>query len=612
VIGGPENALAPNEVDGAHGRSLECTKWYASHPSPLLMQGATIRLRPTASVEVHKRSAIVFEDLNYEELKRRANVRLPDRVVATLESRGKRRSVSAGEILYRVDDRQYSFVHAISATLQVRDPDGLVLGVMEPGQFTGEFGMLLGQTAFADCVAIASGEVLLVSPQTIAELVQIDPEVSDVLLPAFAARRLLLMQRQQGTLTIVGMEGAPGLQRLLEYAERNRIPYRWLNPADSSQRSEIEARGLDGSGVKVVVRGRHVLREPPVAEVARALGVELAAGHHEPADLIIAGAGPAGFSAAVYGASEGLRTTLFDDVAIGGQSAASSRIENFLGFPTGVSGADLAFRAELQAIKFGARVVVPRRAQSLQRSDRPGFYEVTLDDGSRVLGRSVVVATGARYRKLGVPGEERFQGAGLYYAATELEARTCKDQEVVVVGGGNSAGQAAMFLASRAACVRLVHRGRVLSDSMSQYLIDRLHHAANVSIETGSQVIELSGDEHLRALKISDAGGLLVERHVGGLFIMIGADPCTGWLKGAVRLDDRGFILTGEACGAAAPTPLNVFQTSLAGVFAVGDVRSGSVKRVASAVGEGSVVVQAIHARLASFRQAEARGPVTL
>jgi thioredoxin reductase (NADPH) len=553
----------------------------------------------------------VFEDLNYEELKRRANSRLPDRVLATLEAHGERRSVAGGETLYRVEDRQYPLVYAISATLQIRDPDGLVLGVMEPGQFTGELALFFGQTSFADCIAVMPGEVLVVAPQTITELVQVDPEVSDVLLPAFAARRLLLMRRQQGTLTLVGHEGAPALRRLLEYAERNRIPYRWLNPADPVQNEEIRARALEGSAVKVVVRGGRVLQEPSVAEVARALGLELAAGDGDPVDLIIAGAGPAGLSAAVYGASEGLRTILFDDVAIGGQSAASSRIENFLGFPTGVSGADLAFRAELQAIKFGARVSVPRRAQKLQISTRPGYYEVTLDDGTHLLGRSVVIATGARYRKLGVPEEERFQGVGLYYAATELEARTCKGQEVVVVGGGNSAGQAAMFLASRASCVRLVHRGRDLSDSMSQYLIERLHHAANVSIESRSQVVELSGDEHLRTVQIRDGEGRVAARSVGGLFIMIGADPCTGWLKDAVQLDDRGFVRTGEDCGPDASVPFNVFQTSLPGVFAVGDVRSGSVKRVASAVGEGSVVVRAIHARLASLRQAETPEPVT-
>ena len=553
----------------------------------------------------------VFEDLNYEELRRRANARLPDRLVATLEARGQRRSVAVGELLYGVDDRQYPFVYAVSASLEVRDPDGLVVGVLEPGQFTGELGLLFGQTAFADCRVVKAGEVLLVAPTAIAELIQVDPEISDVLLPAFAARRLLLVRRQQGTLTLVGHEGAPVLQTMLEYAERNRIPYRWLDPADPAQRKEIPASAAEGSGVKVIVRGRHVLNDPSVAEVARALGLELAAGQRDPVDLIIVGAGPAGLSAAVYGASEGLRTILFDDVAIGGQSASSSRIENFLGFPTGVSGADLAFRAELQALKFGARVVVPRRAQKLQPSARPGFYEITLDDSTALLGRAVVIATGARYRKLGVSDEERFQGAGLYYAATELEARACKGQEVVVVGGGNSAGQAAMFLASRASCVRLVYRGSDLSESMSHYLVERLRRAANVRIETRSQVVELSGDDRIRTVRIRDGEENVVERFVGGLFIMIGADPRTGWLKDAVRLDDRGFVLTGEGCGVDAPTPYNVFQTSLPGVFAVGDVRSGSVKRVASAVGEGSVVVQAIHARLASLLEAEGGKPVT-
>ena len=553
----------------------------------------------------------MFEDLNYDELKRRANSSLPDAVVATLRNRGERRSVAVGETLYRVDDREYPFVYVVSATLQVRDPDGLVLGLMEPGQFTGEVGLLFGQPAFADCIAVEPGEVLVLAPAQLAELVQVDPDVSDILLPAFAARRLLLMQRRQGTLTLVGHEGAPRLQRILEYAERNRIPYRWLDPADSAQKAEIEKSAARGPGMQVIVRGRHVLHDPSVAEVARALGLELAA-HSDAVDLIIAGAGPAGLSAAVYAASEGLRTILFDDVAIGGQSAATSRIENFLGFPTGISGANLAFRAELQAIKFGARVTVPRRAQKLEPSARPGFYEVTLDDNTVLLGSTVVIATGARYRKLDVPGEERLQGAGVYYAATELEARACKGQEVVVVGGGNSAGQAAMFLASRMSGVRLVHRGHDLSDSMSQYLVERLRRAANVKIETNSRVVELLGDDHLHSVKIRDGDGQLAQRSVGGLFIMVGADPRTGWLKDTVRLDDRGFVLTGGQWERDTPTRYEVFQTSLPGVFAIGDVRSGSVKRVASAVGEGSVVVQAVHTWLASLRQPEGSEPITL
>jgi thioredoxin reductase (NADPH) len=545
----------------------------------------------------------VFEDLNYEELKRRANWPLPERVVRALESHGERRSVVLGDVLYRVDDRGYPFIYAISATLEVRDPDAMVLGIMEPGQFTGELGMLLGQTAFSDCTVTKPGEVVLVDPKALAELVQVDPEVSDLLLPAFAARRLLLIQRQQGTLTLVGPESAPTLQGVRDYAERNRIPYRWI---DSSDLNQGRATSVDGSAAKVVVRGRHVLQEPSVAEVAHALGLELVAGEDDPVDLIIAGAGPAGFSAAIYGASEGLRTVLFDDVGIGGQSAASSRIENFLGFPTGLSGVDLAFRAELQAIKFGARVAVPRRAQKLQASSIPGLYEIVLDDGSILRGRAVVIATGARYRRLGLPEEERLTGAGIYYAATEIEARACKGRGLVVVGGGNSAGQAAMFLASRASYVHLVHRGRDLSSSMSQYLVERLHHAANVKVETCSEVIQLSGDDRLQTIVVRDGAGAVAELAVGGLFVMIGADPCTEWLTDAVHLDDRGFVLTGSNCDAGATTSRSLFETSLPGVFAVGDVRSGSVKRVASAVGEGSVVVQAVHDRLASLRE---KGP---
>jgi len=554
----------------------------------------------------------MFEDLTYEELRRRTTTELPERLAALLEAHGERRTVAAGDVMYRSDDRDYPCVFCISASVRVSDPMGMVLGVMEPGQFTGDLALLLGQTAFADCIVADPGEVVVIPQAEIVELAQVDPELSDILLEVFAARRAIQIQRQQGTLVLIGSADAPSLRQVLIYADRNRIPYRWIDPADPKQRADIPAIAAGGEGVKVVVRGRHVLTEPSVSEVARALGLDLTVRDGEPADLIIVGAGPAGLSAAVYGASEGLRTILLDDVVIGGQAASSSRIENFLGFPTGLSGADLAYRAELQAVKFGARVATPRRAEKLQRSAQTGLFEIALDDGGLLQGRVVVVATGARYRKLGVEHEDRFQGLGLFYAATELEARPCKDKEVVVVGGGNSAGQAAMFLAARASCVRLVHRGAHLADSMSSYLVERLRHAANVEIETSSQVVGLAGGERLAAVHIRGGDGAVVERQAGGIFVMIGADPCTGWLDGTIGLDDRGFVLTGEACGAAAPLPFNIFQTTAPGVFAVGDVRSGSVKRVASAVGEGSVVVQAIHARLASLREAEAREPVTL
>jgi thioredoxin reductase (NADPH) len=488
----------------------------------------------------------------------------------------------------------------------------MVLGVMDPGQFTGELGVLLRQRSMADCVVTRAGDLVIVEPDAIAELIQVDPQVSDALMMGFAARRLLLIRRQQGTLTLIGPEESPQLAPIQQFAERNRIPYRQLDPADPAHASEIKACEAQGHGVKVVVRGKHVLEHPTVAEVARALGFEFSARDCETMDLIVVGAGPAGLSAAVYGASEGLKTVVVDDVAIGGQAAASSRIENFLGFPTGLSGTDLAFRAELQAVKFGARVATPRHAQSLKASVKhPGFYEVALDDGAVLKGRAVILATGARYRKLGLDGEDRLQGAGVYYAATEMEARACRDKQVVVVGGGNSAGQAAMFMAGRASCVRLVCRGRDLADSMSQYLVERLRHAPNVKIEMSTQVTALEGDPRLDGVVLTGPNG--AERHDScALFVMIGADPCTGWIADMVMLDKRGFVLTGEACGERASAPANPFQTNLSGVFAVGDVRSGSVKRVASAVGEGSVVVQAVHARLSALRQAEAREPVTL
>jgi thioredoxin reductase (NADPH) len=553
----------------------------------------------------------MFEDLTYEELKRRANTPLPQGVVAALEKIGVRRTVAVGDRLYQVDGPM-KFVYSVSAKFEVRDFESVLLGELEPGQYSGELGVLLRQTAFADCIVTAPGDVIVVEGPAIAELIEVDPEVGDILMTAFAARRVQLMRRQQGTLILVGPEGAPGLAKVREYAERNRIPYRELDPSDAANTEEIKVCAAEGPGVKVVVRGRHVLRNPEVTEVARALGLEFNAADGEAVDLVIAGAGPAGLSAAVYGASEGLKTVLLDDVAIGGQSAQSSRIENFLGFPTGLSGTDLAFRAELQAVKFGARLAVPRRAQALSVRKPDGLYELLLDNGRKLIGRSVILATGARYRKLGLDGEDRLQGAGVFYAATEMEARACHGREVVVVGGGNSAGQAAMFLSARASCVRLVCRGKALAASMSQYLVERLEHAPNVKIEMGSQVVSLAGDERLERVVIKDGAGQTAERQVCGLFVMIGADPCTSWLKDALQLDSRGFILTGEGCGKDAPAPYNAFQTSLAGVFAVGDVRSGSVKRVASAVGEGSVVVSAIHARLATLRETETRATVTV
>ncbi len=302
-------------------------------------------------------------------------------------------------------------------------------------------------------------------------------------------------------------------------------------------------------------------------------------------------------AAAVYGASEGLETIAIDDVAIGGQAGTSSRIENYLGFPNGISGGALAFKAQVQAIKFGARITVPRCAERLER-DGDGFV-LSLDDGKTLRGRSVVIATGARYRRLDLPNQEDFEGSGIYYAATDLEARLCEGQPVVVVGGGNSAGQAAMFLANTANCVYLLYRGAELGGSMSSYLTNRLEATPAIQIRTGTEVRELRGNGHLESIVVESRSGGREEIPTGAMFVMIGADPCTAWLRGTVDLDARGFVMTGHPAsdGLLARSP---FETSVPGVFAVGDVRSQSVKRVASAVGEGSVVVQAVHTYLSA------------
>jgi thioredoxin reductase (NADPH) len=355
----------------------------------------------------------------------------------------------------------------------------------------------------------------------------------------------------------------------------------------------------------VVLGGRRTLERPSPLDLARAIGLDLFRQEGTPTDLIVVGAGPAGLSAAVYGASEGLSTLVVEDTAIGGQAGTSSRIENYVGFPAGISGEDLAFRAEVQAIKFGAHITVPRRATALERRDNA--YAVRLDDGSVLLGRSIVIATGARYRRLSLRGQEAFEGAGIYYAATELEARRCRKREVVVVGGGNSSGQAAMFLSQYASCVHLLCRGSDLAQTMSQYLITRLESTRNVMVELRTEVTEVRGGETLDGVTIINRStGETRNLGVCGLFVMIGAEPCTGWLRRTVALDEKGFVRTGAALKTSgdksdiAGAAVSPFRTNLPGVFAVGDVRSGSVKRVASAVGEGSVVVQAIHQHLAA------------
>jgi thioredoxin reductase (NADPH) len=544
-----------------------------------------------------------------EKLRQMSAVVLSDEQIALLRPFGHVRATKPGDVLFDVGDETYSLVVVLAGRTDILDRSGGVDTLIKSsgrGEFDGELGLLTGQTAFAASVVREGGEVLLIPRAGVQKVIATLPALGDALVSSLAARRLLLMRSAAATLTMIGPGTCRSIEQLQEFTARNRIPYRWLDPDDPSAIAVLERFGVERcSGTWVVVRDKVLLANPSNLDLARAIGLDLAARQDGVADLVVIGAGPAGLSAAVYGASEGLSTIVIDDFGIGGQAGASSRIENYLGFPTGISGADLAFRAEIQAIKFGARVSVPRRATSLAFDD--GVIAVDLDDETTVRGRSVVLAMGAHYRDLGLPEQETFTGVGVYYAATELEARFCRESAVAVVGGGNSAGQAAMFLSETAHTVHLVCRGPNLERTMSQYLISRLEHTPNVRIHLGCSVCRLQGSDRLRAVTIVNALGGTQQYELCGLFVMIGADPCTEWLRGAVDLDDKGFVQTGPEVGigafGAVPLP---YQTSRPGVFAVGDVRSGSVKRVASAVGEGAVVVHAVHGYLAGLREATA------
>ncbi|MFT4038801.1 MAG: FAD-dependent oxidoreductase [Thermomicrobiales bacterium] len=526
---------------------------------------------------------------------------LTDAQLALLLPLGEERPTQVGDVVFASGQRPPVMVVVLEGETETVDPtDGAERSIIRcgPNQFVGEMGLLTGQTAYATCIVREAGRVLIIPAEAVQHVVATVPALSDTLILAFAARRQLLLRAAAASLTLIGVQNSPDVLHYEEFVHRNRIPHRWLDPANPTATALLERLGATGEArVWVVLRGQKALADPGLLYLAKALGLDLGFEQDGPADLLVIGAGPAGLAAAVYGASEGLNTVAIDNVAIGGQAGASSRIENYLGFPTGISGGDLAYRASVQALKFGARIAVPREATRLWQED--GVFAVELDNKQTIHARSVVIASGARYRTLGLPEQERFEGAGIYYAATELEARLCEGQETVVVGGGNSAGQAAMFLADDARKVHLVCRGPDLALGMSQYLVERLQESPNVEIHLNGAVTALHGRERLEGVTFVCADGVPHKATVCAVFVMIGADPHTEWLRGVLELDERGFICTGEP-----PMPparrFSPYETSLPGVFAVGDVRSASVKRVASAVGEGSVVVQAVHQYLAA------------
>ncbi|MDW5593125.1 FAD-dependent oxidoreductase [Conexibacter stalactiti] len=509
-----------------------------------------------------------------------------------------RRRTDAGEVLYREGDRDVDFFvvldGAIAAVEGLGSPGERTVGVHGAGRFLGELSVVTGETAFLSAVVRVPAEVLRVPVEQVRELVTQDVAIGDLILRAFLLRRSLLVGLGAG-LRIVGSRYSPDTRRLRQFAARNRLPHSWIDlERDAAAERLLREMGIGPEETPVVIwHGERVLRNPSNEELAEAIGLRAPVVPGELCDLAVVGAGPAGLAAAVYGASEGLDTITLDCVATGGQASTSSRIENYLGFPAGVTGAELAERATLQARKFGARITVPARAVALE--ERDGHHVLTLADGEELHARAVVVASGVHYRKLPLERLEEFEGTSVHYAATEVEAQLCGGDPVAVVGGGNSAGQAALFLSRRAERVHLLVREPSLGQGMSRYLVDRLQRTGNVELRTNTEVRGLFGDAWLEELElVDDRTGAHDRIPARALFVFIGAEPRTQWLGRTLALDEKGFVVTGAATGADL-----TLETSLPGVFAVGDVRSGAIRRVATAVGEGSMAVWLVHEHLA-------------
>jgi thioredoxin reductase (NADPH) len=521
---------------------------------------------------------------------------------------GTRREVRQGEYLFREGDVTYDFFVLVGAEVEIvvkADGGERIIARHGPGRFLGELNMLTGLRVFVSAKVVRSGAVVVVERARLRQLMATNPRLGDTILAAFVARRSLLMTGAAPAIRVIGSQYSPESLRVREFLARTRVPHEWLDPDHDPQVDQLLREfGVSPTELPVVIATGSVLRRPTPGELASYLGLTIESLPERCFDLVVVGGGPAGLAAAVYGASEGLRTLGVEMTAPGGQAGASSRIENYLGFPMGISGTDLTQRAVIQAEKFGANLTVPCTAASLRHQG--GHLVVRLSDGSDVAGRAVIAATGAAYRRLGASRLSDFEGNGVYYAATEMESRMCGAAPVVVVGGGNSAGQAAIFLSQGGCAVTLVIRGTDLSHSMSRYLVERVESDPGITLRTETTVVALEGDETLRALRLDGPEGEAVVA-CAGLFSFIGAEPSSNWISGCAALDERRFVLTdlsldgdrlGEHWEKLARPPLP-FETSHPGLFAAGDLRSGSTKRVAAAVGEGSAAVRSVHQYLA-------------
>ncbi len=536
--------------------------------------------------------------------------KLTDEQLTRIASLGERRMLSRGQVLYAQGDSAIPFFVLLRGTLELVNPgeggEARVV-VLEPGEFTGETNMLSGRRSLVTARMLEDGEALAVPPSALRTLVDRDPELGEVLLRAFILRRVALIAGRFGDVVLVGSRHSADTLRLQEFLTRNGHPYASMDvDLDPGARAILERFSVRIEDVPILVcRGTRLLRNPSNSEVAGCLGLNANIDQAAVRDLVVVGAGPAGLAAAVYGASEGLDVLVLETNAPGGQAGSSSRIENYLGFPTGISGQDLAGRAYTQAQKFGASVAIARTVVGIDCT--PRAHALRLDDGSAVRARSVVLACGARYRKLPLANLTRFEGAGVYYGATFVEAQRCEGEEVAVVGGGNSAGQAPVFLAGVARHVHVLVRSSGLADTMSRYLIRRIEEHPRITLRPFTELEALEGNGQLERVRWRcSQTGTAEDRELRHVFLMTGAEPNTGWLDGCVVLDEKGFVRTGpdlhpdDLAGAGWPLarhPL-LLETSRPGLFAVGDVRSGNVKRVAAAVGEGSVCIQLVHRAL--------------
>jgi thioredoxin reductase (NADPH) len=530
-----------------------------------------------------------------------------------VRSGSKLRQVKKGEILFEPGDTNVPFFVLLSGNMEIVQPDlkgERTVATHGPGGFTGEMTMISGRRCLVRGRITEPGEFLELSGEGLRSLVAKDAELSEIFMRAFILRRLLLVSRGQGNIILMGSRHSASTLNLREFLTRNDHPYTYVDlDTDKTSQELLDRFEVKPEEIPVVIcsAARSVMRNPSIQKLTDCLGLNTAIDESQIRDLIIVGAGPAGLAAAVYGASEGLDVLVIETASPGGQAGSSSKIENYLGFPTGVSGQELAARAIAQTEKFGAKLMVAHSVEQLQCAKHP--YKVVLDNGNKVPARAVVIATGAQYNKPSIGNLEKFEGQGIYYGATFMESQLCEQEEIIVVGGGNSAGQAAVFLSQTARKVHVLVRSGQLADTMSRYLIQRIEENSAIELHYKTEIAGLDGDTHLERVTWKDkSSGEISVHDIRHVFIMAGASPRTEWLRGCVALDYKGFILTGRDLDTPTGAPVwtltrspQMLETSLPGVFAVGDVRSGSVKRVASAVGEGAIAIHLVHRALAEL-----------